>query len=112
MDGGIARSRLSVERRSWRMDHPHTDLEGGFYPITMHFRESYPYKPPKCKFPQGLFHPNVYPSGKDFSTNKGHVSIGIRAVRDSKGFVARPETGSDGAVNLMVWHCFIPGNLQ
>ncbi|KAH0652989.1 hypothetical protein KY289_030667 [Solanum tuberosum] len=30
----------------------------------MHFREIYPYKPPKCKFPQGFFHPNVYPSGK------------------------------------------------
>ncbi|KAH0743280.1 hypothetical protein KY290_031273 [Solanum tuberosum] len=41
-----------------------TDWEGGFYPITMHFREIYPYKPPKCKFPQGFFHPNVYPSGK------------------------------------------------
>ncbi|KAL3363300.1 hypothetical protein AABB24_012539 [Solanum stoloniferum] len=30
----------------------------------MHFREIHPYKPPKCKFPQGFFHPNVYPSGK------------------------------------------------
>ncbi|WMV38001.1 hypothetical protein MTR67_031386 [Solanum verrucosum] len=48
MDGGIALSCLSVEHRSWRMDHPH-------------------------------------------------------------GFVARPETIFDGAVNLMVWHCFIPG---
>ncbi|XP_049368209.1 SUMO-conjugating enzyme SCE1-like [Solanum verrucosum] len=92
MVGGIARLRLSEERRLWRMDHPHgivarpetgpdgsanlmvwhcsipgktaTDWEGGFYPMTMHFSENYPYKPPKCKFPQGFFHPNVYPSGK------------------------------------------------
>ncbi|XP_055810968.1 SUMO-conjugating enzyme SCE1-like isoform X2 [Solanum dulcamara] len=88
---GIARDRLARERKSWRMDHPHgfvakpetgpdgsvnlmvwhcsipgkpgTDWEGGFYPITMHFSEYYPYKPPKCKFPQGFFHPNVHPSG-------------------------------------------------
>ncbi|KAL6001696.1 hypothetical protein ACLOJK_007436 [Asimina triloba] len=40
-----------------------TDWEGGFYPITLHFSEDYPSKPPKCKFPQGFFHPNVYPSG-------------------------------------------------
>ena len=23
--------------------------------------------------------------------------------------MAKPETGSDGSVNLMVWHCTIPG---
>lgn len=40
-----------------------TDWEGGFYPVTIHFSEDYPSKPPKCKFPQGFFHPNVYPSG-------------------------------------------------
>ncbi|CAN4092669.1 unnamed protein product [Withania somnifera] len=36
--------------------------EGGHYPLTMHFSD-YPSKPPKCKFPPGFFHPNVYPSG-------------------------------------------------
>lgn len=40
-----------------------TDWEGGFYPVAIHFTEDYPSKPPKCKFPQGFFHPNVYPSG-------------------------------------------------
>ena len=40
-----------------------TDWEGGYFPLTMHFSEDYPSKPPKCKFPQGFFHPNVYPSG-------------------------------------------------
>ncbi|PIM97522.1 Ubiquitin-protein ligase [Handroanthus impetiginosus] len=40
-----------------------TDWEGGYYPLTMHFSEDYPSKPPKCKFLQGFFHPNVYPSG-------------------------------------------------
>ncbi|KAF9668537.1 hypothetical protein SADUNF_Sadunf14G0013800 [Salix dunnii] len=41
----------------------HTDWEGGFFPLTLQFSEDYPSKPPKCKFPQGFFHPNVYPSG-------------------------------------------------
>ena len=40
-----------------------TDWEGGCYPLTIHFSEDYPSKPPKCKFPPGFFHPNVYPSG-------------------------------------------------
>ena len=26
-------------------------------------RQDYPHKPPKCKFPAGFFHPNIYPSG-------------------------------------------------
>ncbi|KAL8152051.1 hypothetical protein V2J09_021859 [Rumex salicifolius] len=89
--GGIARGRLMEERKSWRKNHPHgfvarpdtlpdgtmnmmswrciipgkpgTDWEGGFFPLTLHFTEDYPSKPPKCKFPPGFFHPNVYPSG-------------------------------------------------
>ncbi|KAF3641031.1 SUMO-conjugating enzyme SCE1 [Capsicum annuum] len=40
-----------------------TDWEGASYPITMLFSEDYPNKPPTCKFPEGFFHPNVYPSG-------------------------------------------------
>ncbi|CAD6243400.1 unnamed protein product [Miscanthus lutarioriparius] len=39
-----------------------TDWEGGYFPLTLHFSEDYPSKPPKCKFPQGFFLPNVYPS--------------------------------------------------
>ncbi|GKD52545.1 SUMO-conjugating enzyme SCE1 [Tanacetum coccineum] len=114
MSGGIARGRLTEERKAWRKNHPHgfvakpesltdgsvnlmvwhctipgkagsrgahdavtdnnslkmgfgtnamTDWEGGYYPLTLHFTEDYPSKPPKCKFPPGFFHPNVYPSG-------------------------------------------------
>lgn len=91
MSGGIARGRLAEERKAWRKNHPHgfvakpetstdgsvnlmvwhctipgkagTDWDGGYYPLTLHFSEDYPSKPPKCKFPQGFFHPNVYPSG-------------------------------------------------
>ncbi|KAJ8538104.1 hypothetical protein K7X08_014644 [Anisodus acutangulus] len=87
----IACGRLADERKAWRKNHRHgfmekpesdsdgsvnlmvwlcsipgkpsTDWEGGHYPLTMHFSEDYPSKPPKCKFPQGFFHPNVYPSG-------------------------------------------------
>ncbi|KZV22604.1 hypothetical protein F511_02621 [Dorcoceras hygrometricum] len=90
MSGGIARGRLG-EEQAWRKNHPHgfvakletladgtvnmmvwhctipgkaeTDWDGGYYPLTMHFSEDYPSKPPKCKFPQGFFHPNIYPSG-------------------------------------------------
>mmetsp|Transcript_2583 Transcript_2583/g.6314 ORF Transcript_2583/g.6314 Transcript_2583/m.6314 type:complete len:162 (-) Transcript_2583:459-944(-) len=88
---GIARSRLSEERRSWRKDHPlgffarlDTNPDGsqnlmkwkcgipgkegglwagGLYELTMEFNDDYPHKPPKCKFPPGFFHPNIYPSG-------------------------------------------------
>lgn len=88
---GIARGRLAEERKSWRKNHPHgfvarpdtmpdgsldlmtwrcilpgkkdTLWEGGFFPLTMHFTEDFPSKPPKCKFPANFFHPNVYPSG-------------------------------------------------
>ena len=31
--------------------------------LTMEFSEDYPSKPPKCKFPTGFYHPNIYPSG-------------------------------------------------
>ncbi|KAK6245202.1 hypothetical protein SCA6_008292 [Theobroma cacao] len=91
MSGGIARSRLTEERKAWRKNHPHgfvakpetaldgsvnmmlwhciipgkkgTDWDGGYFPLTLHFSEDYPSKPPNCKFPQGFLHPNVYPSG-------------------------------------------------
>mmetsp|Transcript_21279 Transcript_21279/g.55553 ORF Transcript_21279/g.55553 Transcript_21279/m.55553 type:complete len:158 (-) Transcript_21279:105-578(-) len=88
---GIARGRLSEERKAWRRDHPFgffarpsssgdgatnlmcwdagvpgkkgTDWEGGLFKVRMEFSEDYPSKPPKCKFVPPLFHPNVYPSG-------------------------------------------------
>ncbi|XP_052884859.1 SUMO-conjugating enzyme SCE1-like isoform X2 [Gossypium arboreum] len=89
MSDGIARSRLAEERKAWRKNHPHgfvakpmsapdgsvnllvwhcvipgkTDWEGGYFPLTINFSEDYPSKPPICKFPNGFFHPNVYPSG-------------------------------------------------
>lgn len=91
MSGGIAKGRLSEERKAWRKDHPigfyakpqvtedgatnffkwtagipgkaGTDWEGGVYQVSMEFSEEYPSRPPKCKFDPPLFHPNVYPSG-------------------------------------------------
>ncbi|KAI6180174.1 UBC core domain-containing protein [Aphelenchoides besseyi] len=87
----LAAQRLSEERKAWRKDHPFgfiatpskapdgtlnlmqwqcaipgkpgTIWEGGLYPLTMTFREDYPATPPKVRFDQPLFHPNVYPSG-------------------------------------------------
>uniref|UniRef100_A0A6U3QUR4 SUMO-conjugating enzyme UBC9 n=1 Tax=Octactis speculum TaxID=3111310 RepID=A0A6U3QUR4_9STRA len=89
--GGIAKGRLSQERKAWRKDHPYgffakplssqdgstnlmkwecgipgkksTGWEGGLFTVTMDFTDEYPSKPPKCKFVPPLFHPNVYPSG-------------------------------------------------
>ena len=29
----------------------------------MEFSEEYPSRPPKCRFPKGFYHPNIYPSG-------------------------------------------------
>ena len=83
--------RLTAERKQWRKDHPHafyarpaklangsanmmkwecgipgkqgTMWEGATYSLTLEFPEEYPDKPPKCKFPAGFFHPNIYPSG-------------------------------------------------
>jgi len=88
---GIAKGRLTEERKAWRKDHPHafyarpqlksdntsniliwecgipgkpgTIWEGAVYPLTIEFTEDYPTKPPKCKFPPNFFHPNIYPSG-------------------------------------------------
>ncbi|KAG1653523.1 hypothetical protein FOA52_012437 [Chlamydomonas sp. UWO 241] len=88
---GVARSRLAEERKSWRKEKPFafyarpetnedgsinlmkwkchipgkadTDWDGGFYPLALEFSEDYPTKPPKCRFPAGFFHPNIYPSG-------------------------------------------------
>ncbi|XP_049848533.1 uncharacterized protein LOC126315323 isoform X2 [Schistocerca gregaria] len=89
---GIAKIRLTEERKAWRKDHPHgfyakpisnengtldimkwtcgipgkkgTIWEGGSYPLTIEFSDDYPTQGPICRFPPGFFHPNVYPSGK------------------------------------------------
>ncbi|KAJ7538373.1 hypothetical protein O6H91_11G045500 [Diphasiastrum complanatum] len=56
----------SVNLMRWQCTLPGkvgTGWEGGYFPLTIHFSEDYPSKPPKCKFPPGFFHPNVYPSG-------------------------------------------------
>nr|ACM50882.1 E2 ubiquitin conjugating enzyme [Ulva fasciata] len=91
MSGGLARQRLAEERKTFRKEKEFgfsakptknadgsmdllkweclipgkdaTDWHNGFYPLTLEFTEEYPSRPPKCKFPAGFFHPNVYPSG-------------------------------------------------
>eukprot|EP00238_Polyblepharides_amylifera_P003516 CAMPEP_0196575790 /NCGR_PEP_ID=MMETSP1081-20130531/5197_1 /TAXON_ID=36882 /ORGANISM="Pyramimonas amylifera, Strain CCMP720" /LENGTH=161 /DNA_ID=CAMNT_0041894197 /DNA_START=123 /DNA_END=611 /DNA_ORIENTATION=- len=92
MATSVAKSRLATERRNWRKDHPfgfvakpqssedgslnllvwdcivpgkkNAAWDGAFLPITLRFSEEYPEKPPLAHFPQGFFHPNIYPSGK------------------------------------------------
>uniref|UniRef100_A0A060T6R5 SUMO-conjugating enzyme UBC9 n=1 Tax=Blastobotrys adeninivorans TaxID=409370 RepID=A0A060T6R5_BLAAD len=84
-------NRLQVERKKWRKDHPFgfyakptkdasgtldlmnwevgipgkagTIWENAVYPVTIQFSNEYPSKPPKCRFPKGFYHPNIYPSG-------------------------------------------------
>ncbi|KAL5209801.1 hypothetical protein ABZP36_005424 [Zizania latifolia] len=77
MSGGIARGRLAEERKAWRKNHPHgfvakpeTMADGTVNLMVWHCTipgkqgvSTARIKPPKCKFPQGFFHPNVYPSG-------------------------------------------------
>lgn len=90
--GGIARGRLTQERKSWRKDHPvgffarptssltgssdifrwetgipgkeDTDWEGGVYKVVLKFTDEYPAKPPLCVFQPPIFHPNVFSNGQ------------------------------------------------
>jgi ubiquitin-conjugating enzyme E2 I len=111
---GIAANRLLAERAQWRKDHPFgfyakpikktddsldlfhwqcgipgkegTAWAGSIYPVTMKFTEDYPTKPPKCAFPEGFYHPNVFPSGtvclSILSEDQDwKPSMGIRQVR-------------------------------
>ena len=89
---GIAESRLTEERKSWRKDHPSgffakpmtkpdgsndlflwqcgipgkagTDWEGGVYKCTLQFSPEYPSRPPVAKFTPAIFHPNVFACGQ------------------------------------------------
>ena len=42
-----------------------TIWEGGRFQLQMIFKDDYPTSPPKCRFNPPIFHPNVYPSGKN-----------------------------------------------
>jgi ubiquitin-protein ligase len=57
-----------------------TDWEGGYFPLTLNFSEDYPSKPPKCKFPPGFFHPNVYPSGTVCLSILNEDSVSVQAI--------------------------------
>ncbi|KAF8012413.1 hypothetical protein BT93_I0540 [Corymbia citriodora subsp. variegata] len=80
MSAGVARGRLSGERKAWRKNHPHTDWEGGNYPLTLYFTEDYPSKAPKCMFPKDFFHLNVYGSGMGWrpSITVRQILVGIQ----------------------------------
>ncbi|GFR41282.1 hypothetical protein Agub_g1795 [Astrephomene gubernaculifera] len=57
----------STDMRLWECRIPGpsgTAWEGGSYPVTLKFGDSYPVEPPACSFPEGFFHPNVYPDGE------------------------------------------------
>lgn len=61
-----------------------TDWEGGHFPLTLHFDEDYPSRPPHCKFPAGFFHVNVYGSGSVCLSILGDVSFNcVICLRDN-----------------------------
>jgi ubiquitin-conjugating enzyme E2 I len=78
--GGIARGRLAEERKAWRKNHPH---------VRTSIRA--PFLSPLSVLQISSGVPDLFPS------------------LFSQGFVAKPETVADGTVNLMIWHCTIPG---
>jgi len=43
---------------------PDTIYCGGYFKTQLDFPETYPFEPPKMKFLEPIFHPNVYPSGE------------------------------------------------
>ena len=45
------------------MGPPDTIYEGGFFKARMTFPKDYPIMPPKLKFIDDIWHPNVYPDG-------------------------------------------------
>ncbi|EPZ34686.1 ubiquitin-conjugating enzyme 9 [Rozella allomycis CSF55] len=110
-NNSISMLRLTEERKKWRKDHPigfvakprrkpdgsmdmftwdcfipgvsGTAWENGLYPLSMVFPPSYPSQAPKCKFPAGFYHPNVYPSGNvclDIIGDHWKPSITIKQV--------------------------------
>ncbi|ORM40009.1 Ubiquitin-conjugating enzyme E2 15 [Babesia sp. Xinjiang] len=51
----------------WRIcfQGPHgTPFEGGIFTVMMTFPETFPNDPPKMKFEQKMWHPNIYPDGR------------------------------------------------
>jgi ubiquitin-conjugating enzyme E2 I len=64
--GGASGGAQTINFFKWKALIPgpkDTIWDQGFYPVTIEFSKDYPVKPPKCKFPEGFYHPNVYPSG-------------------------------------------------
>lgn len=43
---------------------PDTIYVGGYFKTRLEFPDSYPFEPPKMKFLEPIFHPNVYPTGE------------------------------------------------
>ncbi|KAL5987734.1 hypothetical protein ACLOJK_035486 [Asimina triloba] len=74
MSGGIARGRLTEERKAWRKNHPHVGISFFSVGDSVWLFDDY--------------------------------ALLFLAI---SGFVAKPESLPDGSVNLMVWHCTIPG---
>lgn len=57
----------SVNLMKWECGIPgkeKTPWAGGVYKLSMEFDESYPSKPPLCKFTPPIFHTNVFPDGR------------------------------------------------
>lgn len=63
----VSRPDGSVNMKKWDCLIPgpeNSSWEGGCYPLTMEFPDTYPAAPPICRFPANFWHVNVYPDGQ------------------------------------------------
>ncbi|KAA3488783.1 SUMO-conjugating enzyme SCE1-like isoform X2 [Gossypium australe] len=117
MSDGIARSRLAEERKAWRKNHPHGFVakpmsapDGSVNLLVWHC-----VIPGKIGFPNGFFHPNVYPSGNVclsiLSERRGwrpsitvtQILVGIQGLLDQPN--ARDYAQTEG-YRLYISFCF------
>lgn len=90
---GIARGRLTEERKAWRKNHPHVCFLLSF---------SFTFQP--FFFFNSLANPRLICFNCLIC-----FTLLLRCNGFFQGFVAKPETALDGSVNLLIWHCTIPG---
>jgi len=72
-----------------------TDWEGGHFPLTLHFTEDYPSRPPDCKFPAGFFHVNVYKTGSVCLSILGSVSFNCVLYLQDESVACHTESITD-----------------
>ncbi|GJV14850.1 SUMO-conjugating enzyme SCE1-like protein [Tanacetum coccineum] len=109
--GGVARGRLTEERKAWRKNHPHgfvakpESLPDGSVNL-MKWNCIIPGKAGEL-----LLNSQPIKRMSGGGVARGRLTEERKAWRKNHphGFVAKPESLPDGSVNLMKWNCIIPG---